>query len=378
MVFFKNVKRAPAAECGEKRVFVTTRSGVKIWLDPYSESSSRPVCFDIPSGRGFMRKLISRYRCLARQKKFVDVTEVRSMVKYMASVREQHGLKIAKAVRLLAAQMMNGFEVVALDKGDCFDQLKELGVYLSINGRDVIIRDLEGEMKYRDDYYFTATKYALLNVVRKYGVPLTLVDQRDRNSVSKILGDKSDVKLVDFFASGAYFESKLTRFWGGLNLECVRQVCCRDVQRVCGREIKIVKRRETKDLNWKGAQTRQDWLDVFDRVMCHDFDKKRTEYLKPLMDRNDFKRVRDRLRKLGAFDFLRPRRNLGELIYDALSLEMGINPEQWMSFLIRGCNNLLRYQGDRFERLICAYDEVSSVTSSEGSSQEFYAPFKKK
>lgn len=378
MVFFKNVKRAPAAECGEKKVFVTTKAGVKIWLDPYSESSSGPVCLDIPAGRGFMRRLMSRYNCLESHKKFVDVTQVRSMIKYVASVREQQGMKLARAVRLLAAQMMNGFEVVALEKGSCFDQLQALGVHLTINGRAVTIRDLAGEFSYQDDYYFTATKFALLEVLKKYKIPLTLVDQRDRNSVMKIVGGKGDVDMVNYFSGGGYLKNKLTKFWGGVGLDKVRKVSYRDVLNLCGKQIKLVKTRSVKTLNWHNVSKRDDWLDIIEKVISHDFDKSKTEYLKSLMSKSDFKRVRDRLRKLGAFDFMRPRRQVSELVYDALSIELESNYELWMSFIIRGCNNLLRYQGDRFERLIVAYDEISSVSSSNSSGLDYYSPVRKK
>jgi len=378
MPFFKSVRRAPASECGEKRVFVTTKSGVKIWLDPYSETSSGPTCLDIPSGRGFMRKLMARYKCLEKNKKFVDITQVRGMVKYMSSVREQQGVRVAKAVRLLAAQLMNGFEVVALERGSCFDQLLALGIYLQINGREVVIRDLEGEFKFRDDYYFTGTKFALRDLLRKYKIPLTLVDQRDRNSVQKIVGGKSDVDLVGYFSSGAYLKNRITKLWGGLGLESVRKVLYRDVQPVGKRGIKIVKRKESKELNWKAAASRQDWVRVFGQILSHNFDKKKFEYLKAVMERSDFRKVRDRLRKLGAFDIIRPRQDLCEMIYDALSIEIGMKHDVWMSFVIRGVNNLLRYQGDRLEQMCCAHDEIMSITSSEGSNMEFYAPFKKK
>ena len=142
-----------------------------------------------------MSKLLARYRALEQQKKFVDITQVRGMVKYMDNVREQHGYNLAKAVRLLAAQMVNGFEVVSLERGTVFDQLKILGVNLQIEGRNVKIQDLEGEFSYTDDYYYTATKYALYKILRKYDIKLTLVDQRDRNSVQKVFGDKSDSML---------------------------------------------------------------------------------------------------------------------------------------------------------------------------------------
>lgn len=379
MPFFKNVRRAPASECGEKRVFVTTKSGVKIWLDPYSEAASGPTCLDIPSGRGFMRKLMARYKCLEANKKFVDVTQVRAMTKYMSSIREQHGMKMARAVRLLAAQMMNGFEVVALERGSAYDQLEQLGIKLTIDGRKITIKDGKGDFTYQDDYYFTGTKYALLGIVRKYGVPLTLVDQRDRNSVEKIVGAKGDRELVEFFSSGQYLKHRLTRLWGGVGLDKVRAVVPgRDVVKVGVKGVKLIKRRDVKVINWQKASTRNEWLEVFDKILAHDFDKKNTEYLKPLMDRGDFRKVRDRLRKLGAFDVIRPRRAVSELVYDALSIEIGPNPELWMSFVVRGCNNLLRYQGDRFEQLICAHDEIASIISSEDSVEAFYAPFKKK
>ena len=176
-----------------------------------------------------MSKLLARYRALEQQKKFVDITQVRGMVKYMDNVREQHGSGLAKTVRLLAAQMVNGFEVVSLERGTVFDQLKILGVNLQIEGRNAKIPDLEGEFSYTDDYHYTATKYALYKILRKFDIKLTLVDQRDRNSVQKIFGDKSDSMLVAKFRSGEYLNNKFSKFWGGKGLDVVRSVRFKDV-----------------------------------------------------------------------------------------------------------------------------------------------------
>lgn len=370
MPFFRKINRKPAAECGSNRIFVTTRSGIKIWLDPYSEDNSGPVCLDVPSGRKFMRKVMARYQVLEQKKKFVDITQVRSMVKYMASVREQHGMKFAKAVRLLAAQMMNGFEVVSLDRGSAHEQLKVLGVDLSIDGRDVTVRDLVGEFKYRDDYYFTATKYVLLGVLKKYDIKLTLVDQRDRNSVMKIFGDKSDEILVENFSSGAYKSNRITKLWGGLNMENARPAVFREDVGLVGRDIKIVKRTKVV-VDWEKAKSREDWLVVFENILTHNFDKKRTEQVKALMDKGKFKRVRNRLRRMGAFEIMHPCKILAEYIYDALLIEIDYDPATWVSFVVRGCNNLLRYQGDRIQQLSHACDELSSVsTESSGFCSE--------
>lgn len=376
MPFFQNVRRAPISECGEKRVFVTTKSGIKIWLDPYSDDASGPVCLDIPRGRRFMRKLFARYKVLKEERKFVDITRVRTMVKYVANIKEQHGEKLAKAVRLLAAQLMNGFEVRALDQGSVYDQLSLLGVNLRIDGRNITITDLKGTFSFTDDYYYTATKFALLPLLKKYNLSLTFVDQRDRNSVEKILKDKSDIAMVEFFAGGGYLKHPLTKFWGGKGLGLVRKVEFNPNIIQVGRGVKLIKTRKLATLNWRMAGSKSDWLDIFSKVLSHDFDKKKTEKLKSLMDRNDFKRVRDRLRRFGAFEILYPKRIMCEYIYDALFVEIGYDPEQWMSFVIRGINNLLRYQGDRFEQLVCAHDDI--VSNSTSSSDRFYAPFKKK
>lgn len=314
-----------------------------------------------------MRKLMARYNVLRENQKFVDITQVRSMAKYMASVREQHGMGMAKAVRLLAAQLMNGFEVVALEKGSAYDVLRALGVMLVIDGRNVKITDSSGSFSFQDDYYYTATKYALLNVSKRYEVPLTLVDHRDRNSVQRIVGDKSDVKLVGFFASGEYLKNRMTKMWGGKDLEKVRQVVFKDDIVRADRGVKIIKTKYVKALNWRRAGTRDEWLDIFDDVLAHNFDKKKTEQLKRYMDRGEFKRTRDRLRRMGAFEIIHPKRVMSEYVYDALFCEVGYDPPLWMSFVVRGCNNLLRYQGDRLEQLSTAYDGVSSISSSNDS-----------
>lgn len=376
MPFFKSVRRAPAPECGTRKAYITTKAGVRIWLDPHSEERSGPTCLDIPVGRRFMRKLMGRYQALEKQRRFVDVTQIRGMVKFVSSVREQHGDQVAKAVRLLASQMMNGFEVVALNRDTVFDKLNELGVHLQINGRQITIRDLEGEFTYQDDFYYTATKWSLLELMRRYKLPLTLVDQRDRNSVQKVLGDKSDISMVKFYASGEYQKHRLTKFWGGVGLENCRKVVFRDDVVQVGRGIKIVKTRFSNQLNWQEAKTKEDWLKIFDNVISHNFDKKETEPLKQAMKGADFKRVRDRLKKWGAIKgpAVHSLRAMSEYCFNALNMELGYEPRLWMCFVVRGCNNLLQYQGDRLDRLIKAHDEITSVCSSMSSASSGLTP----
>lgn len=351
---------------GKRKIFVTTAAGVRVYIDPY-EKDGRIPALDIPVGRHFMRKLFARYNILREQRKFVDVTQVREMLRYLQNTHQQQGVQMAKAVRLLASQMMNGFEVVELDTKNVYNTLRKLGIQLTIDGRKVKIEDSSGVQEYVDDFYFTATKWIFSEVIGKYKLGLNFIDQRERNSVKVLFGDNSDKTMVAKFADGSYLKNPRTRFWGGQNLSGLRKVVFNEML-IVGEGFKIVKMRSRKVLKWTEAETRSDWVEVIERVVSHDFDKKDTEKLKPLISRADFNAVKRYLREVGALSGFIEKKELCDYVYDALERELPFDRDKWMSFIVRGCNNLLRYRGDRFDKLLTAFDEVSSVVSTDGIS----------
>lgn len=321
-----------------------TKSGYILHFNPYEDESKTTGCvLEIPRGRKFMRKLAARYSALERSNNMVEVSDLRDALRQLDSIKNTYGHCTAKEVRFLASQILSGFTVVSNEKGDTEKWFERNKIALERNGREVKIKDVEGEFSFIDDYYNTGLKALLWEHLRSGEIAIGFTDERERVSVKRILGSFMDEDLVGFFLDGRYEKTTSTRFWGGkfdgwrpLKLPALKAF--KDT-------VKLVRVRQGN--SFVPLLMRKDgWFNITKDILTGKINRAETEALKDKLPRNEYRRMRKELgrrHRAGS----RTLDNVCLWVTNYLEEEYLLHGKrEWaMSFLIRGSADLLHWDG---------------------------------
>ena len=127
-----------------------TRSGYVLNFNPFDdEREDSGYVLEIPKGKRFIRKLIARFSALDKSRTVLEVSDLRGAIKHLDGIRNTYGRYTAKEVRYLAAQILSGFTVVSTEYSGGYDEwLKSNGIVLVRDGRNVHIKDRQGEINF--------------------------------------------------------------------------------------------------------------------------------------------------------------------------------------------------------------------------------------
>lgn len=218
-----------------------------------------------PSGGKFVGSLKELERRLHTLSSY-SVEHVVRTRRVLESILQSQGEGVAKEVRFLAALKRGGFREVELKNVSFENVAAAAGIKVAFDGRKVTVTDCNGTQRFKDDCYWTGTRWLFRDLELRTGVGLPLLDQRALNTVKKLCGELEPHDwLMSLLDNGNYEQERVTKFFGGNGLQGLRKLHFKLVELV-GSEVDMVRKKILSDPVRLLALNANDFVEAFKKI----------------------------------------------------------------------------------------------------------------